>query len=258
MQLTILGGAAAWPNPGQGCSSYLLTTTSTSLVVDCGSDTLLELRKHHDLRETTAVVLSHCHSDHMLDLVPFRYGLLYGPHPAEKRIPLWVPPEGEEMLTRLAFALGSGGEAPESFWSKTFEVDEYDPDVPLQIGDLNLRFAETQHFVRCFAIRVESADGRALFYSSDTGSIAVVAPLAANCDLALVEGTVERHPEGPPELRGHLTPAEAGELAAFADAGQLVVTHLWHERDDAVVIEDARRHYSGSITTAKPGMVIDV
>src|SRR5215510_9551479 len=126
MRLTVLGGAAAWPNPGQGCSSYLVSVGDSRVVVDCGPGTLPELRKHVDYQSVDAVIVSHCHSDHVLDLVPFRYGLLYGPTPLTRRIELWLPPGGVEVLRRLASAL-NGGEDVDSYWQRAFEIREYDP-----------------------------------------------------------------------------------------------------------------------------------
>ena len=37
MELTILGGSAAGPNPGQGCSGYLVESGTTHVVIDLGS-----------------------------------------------------------------------------------------------------------------------------------------------------------------------------------------------------------------------------
>ena len=54
IELTCLGGAAAWPNPGQGCSSYLVRSGETTILLDAGSDTFMELRKHADYRELDA------------------------------------------------------------------------------------------------------------------------------------------------------------------------------------------------------------
>lgn len=256
MRLTILGGAAAWPNPGQGCSSYLISSGSTNIVVDCGPGTLPELRKQFDYHDVDAILLTHCHADHMLDLVPYRYGLLYGPERSGRRIPLWLPPGGAMVMERLAIALGAG-EDEGSYWSEAFDLHTYNPAQHVQINEFSIGFAETQHFVPCCAMRID-AGGRSIFYSGDTGSILPLVDLARSCDLALIEGTVHTHPDGPSSIRGHLTPQDAGELAELAGARRLVITHLWSERPVQSVLEAAASTFGGPISIAEQGMIIDV
>jgi ribonuclease BN (tRNA processing enzyme) len=257
LRLTVLGGAAAWPNPGQGCSSYLVRSDNASVLLDCGPDTLHELRRHADYTAIDAVVLSHCHSDHILDLVPYRYGLIYGPTRPARTIPLWIPPGGTRVLRDLATALGQLGEDVETFWSAAFELREYDPLGALTIGDVKFSFASTQHFVPCFAMRVE-AGGRALCYSSDTGAIAPLVELARSADLLIAEATLVEQPNGPVASRGHLTPAEAGELARQAGVARLLLTHLWNERPLDDVLREATTAYSGPVEVATPGLHVDV
>src|SRR5215216_3648310 len=108
MELTILGGSAAGPNPGQGCSGYLVGSGMTRVVLDLGSGTFPELRRHVDYRLLDGVVLSHWHLDHFLDILALRYALEYNPVPANRRLPLWLPPGGLELLHRLAQAVAGG------------------------------------------------------------------------------------------------------------------------------------------------------
>ena len=69
MKLTVLGGSAASPNVGMGCAGVLLQTDRTRLVLDLGPGTLQELRRHTDFRTLDAVIVSHMHVDHVLDLL---------------------------------------------------------------------------------------------------------------------------------------------------------------------------------------------
>ena len=70
MNLTVLGGSAASPNAGMGCAGLLVQTDRTRLVLDLGPGTLQELRRHTDFRMPDAVIVSHMHVDHVLDLAP--------------------------------------------------------------------------------------------------------------------------------------------------------------------------------------------
>lgn len=257
LTLTVLGGSAAWPNPGQGCSAYLVGDGETSVLLDCGPNTLLELRKHVDYASLDAIVISHCHSDHILDLVPYRYGLIYGPGGAGRRIPVWLPPGGRERMEMLGNAFDGQGEPHQSFWEPAFDLQEYDPEAGLTVGGLSIAFAPTQHFIPCFAMRVEEPNSGAVFYSSDTGSIQPLLGLVDGSEVVIAEATLEQHDERPETQRGHMTPADAGRLAAAAGAHTLIVTHLWSERPDNVVERTAAEHFDGRILIAKPGLRID-
>lgn len=257
LRLTVVGGAAAWPNAGQACSSYLVSSGSTSVLVDCGSGTIQELRKHIDYTTLDAVVISHCHSDHILDLVAYRYGLMYGARGFDRSIPIWLPPGGIERLRMLGDAFDGQGEQHVSFWEPVFELREYDPSGVLEVGPMAFTFALTQHFIECYAMRIH-AGGGVIAYSADTGRIEPLVGLFSGADVALVEATLENYGETPVEARGHLTPEDAGRLAMLSGARTLVLTHLWQERADEAVLCAARREFLGPIAIAKPGMVINV
>ncbi len=253
MQLTVLGGAAAWPNPGQGCSSYLVTASHCKLLLDCGPDTLLELRKHTPLGAIDAVVISHCHSDHILDLVTFRYALVYSKDRASTRIPLWLPPGGEEILQALGSALGSQGETTVDFWGDVFEIREYDAESTLGFGDLSVDFARTQHFTPCYAIRVKLSSGKTIVYGADMGEIDSLVEFSTGASLLVAEATADSNEGIELDQRGHITPEDAGDWAARSSVDRLVICHLWSERDPAEVVRRAATHFDRPIDVATPG-----
>src|SRR5829696_7825976 len=123
MRLTILGGSAAGPNPGQGCSGYLIDSGPTQVVIDFGAGTFTELRRHVDFRRIDAVVLSHLHLDHTLDVLPLRYALAYNPIPPPHPLPLWLPPGGLDCFDRPAIALSDAPDRSRFF--SVFTAREY-------------------------------------------------------------------------------------------------------------------------------------
>jgi ribonuclease BN (tRNA processing enzyme) len=70
MRFDVLGFAGAAPLEG-ACSSYVVSTKDTTLLLDCGPGTLERLWQRELLGRIDAIVLSHMHADHVLDLVPF-------------------------------------------------------------------------------------------------------------------------------------------------------------------------------------------
>ncbi len=254
MQLTVLGGSAAGPNPGQGCSGYLVQSGGTRVVLDLGPATLPELRKHVDFREIDGIILSHLHLDHWLDILALRFALAYNPVPPRDAIPLWLPPDGLALLGRLAHAMA--GPSSEHDYFSVFIAREFEPHVELTIGEITFRFHPTVHYVPCWAIRASNGRDDDLMYTADTGPSADLVPFATRSFAIVAEGTTVAGSMEPYETRGHLTPAEAGNLARQADAGILVLSHLWAENDPFAAVDDARRAFGGPVELATPGLSI--
>jgi ribonuclease BN (tRNA processing enzyme) len=252
MRLTVLGGSAAGPNPGQGCSGYLIESGDTEIVVDLGPGTLSELRKHVDFRKLDAVVLSHLHLDHCRELFALRFALAYNPVPPPRQLPLWLPPGGLRFLDRLAQVLAEPGKAEDYF--SIFAAREYDPATPLTLGSLTVTFTPTVHYVPCWAMRISDGGQGDLLYTADTGPSSGLAEFAAGARVIVSEGTVSGQPEEPFAERGHLTPREAGTLARECGAQTLVLTHLWAENNQFASLLEAGDAFAGEILLATPGL----
>ncbi|MGE5635458.1 MAG: MBL fold metallo-hydrolase, partial [Nocardioidaceae bacterium] len=79
MRLTVLGKSPSWQDAGGACSGYLVEEEGTAVLLDCGNGVFSNLRLKRHYTSVDAVVLSHLHADHFLDLVPYAYALTYGP-----------------------------------------------------------------------------------------------------------------------------------------------------------------------------------
>lgn len=256
MRLVTLGGSAAGVGPGQGCSSYLVQSDTTSLLLDAGPNTLFELRKHVDYRRLDGVVISHLHTDHILDLVALRFTLTYNPIVALVPIPLHLPPDGIATLERVADAFEGPGTGIEWF-TEVFDLREYDPDGSVTINDLTCTFHPTVHFVPCWAIRVhDQQDTGGLMYTADTGPAADLVDFGEGSSVVVAEGAGSTNDATAFKDRGHLTPEEAGELATRVGTRTLVLTHLWEENDPREAAQRAASTFSGTILRAIPGLEV--
>jgi ribonuclease BN (tRNA processing enzyme) len=257
MRLTVLGGSAACPNPGQGSSSYLLEGERTKLLLDCGSNTLLELRKHVEINEIDAILVSHVHSDHTLDLVPYRYGLKYAPGLTSRNVALWMPPDGIAFLDRLGDVYALGGEPSEGFFADAFEISEYSEDVPLDIGEFRIEFHRTRHPVPCWAQRITCED-KTLVYMADTGWQDNLVDIARGADVLISEGTMlASNDNSDIERTFHITAREAGVLATAANAKHLILVHLWSTLGFERYCAEARSTFDGPFNLARPGLVVE-
>ena len=254
MNLTVLGGSAAGPNAGMGCAGFLVQHDQSSIVLDLGPDTLLELRKHVDVRDLGAIVISHYHLDHVLDLGALRYLLAYGPAAPSRKIDLLIPPGSLALFALWGCAFGHDTDI--GFWDDYFAISEYDPKRGIKLPGLTISLAPTVHPAQGWAMRVTATSGEVLGYTADTGPAAELAGHFRDLDLLIAEATDGTDEGSDDPLRGHLTALEAGQLAMEAGAKQLLLTHMWQENGFNQAIGRAAEAFSGSIMAAKPGLVI--
>jgi ribonuclease BN (tRNA processing enzyme) len=259
MKVTVLGKSPSWQDAGGACSGYLVQHDDITVLLDCGNGVFGKLRRFVDYTEVDAVVLSHLHADHFLDLVPYSYALTYAPRQQPVPVHTWsgtpcpacpvlhAPPGARSVFRRVAGAWGN-----EDLIENAFELHEYDPADPLQIGPLSVRFRRVPHFVPAFAIEL-AVDGRRFTYGADCSPTEDLVAFARDTDLLMIEGTLPR-----PErtgVRGHLTPGEAGEHGKAAGARRLVVTHISDELGEHWARGEAEQAFGGPVEVAREGAV---
>ena len=239
LTLTILGCDGTYAGPGGACSGYLVRSPTTSLWIDAGSGTLSALQRHVGLADLDAVIVTHVHPDHCLELPVLRNALRFGV--GVEGLPVVTTAEVRDVVDEL-----TGGAAPTFAWEVVTGGDTVD------IGDLRCAFARTDHPVETLAVRVDH-DGRSLVYTSDTGpgfTLADLVPDGNGIDLVLCEATMAADREGDAP---HLSGRQAGSLAAAAGARRLVLTHLAPGSDPVARRAEAATTYGGPITVAAAG-----
>lgn len=250
MEVIVLGSSGAQPAAGDACSGYLVASGSSRLLLDCGSGVLSNLQRHLDLGRLTAIMISHLHADHFLDLVPLRYAVRYGE--GLPPIRLYLPPGGATRLRALGLHLST----TRPFWESAFVIEEYAPGEPLTAGGLSVTPHEVEHSERSFAMRV--TDGtRTLAYSADTVVCDGLRQAADGVDLLLAENTLGG---GAPwhQPVNHLSAGDAGAIARCAGVGSLALTHFWPSADREQCRREAAECYDGEITLAAPNRLLTV
>jgi ribonuclease BN (tRNA processing enzyme) len=254
MRLTVLGRSPARPNPGEACAGYLVEGGGARLLVDIGPGVVAQLLLQRHPDELDGVVISHMHPDHMLDLVTLRYAYPWRSLPRDERLRVIVPPGSMDQLRDLARGAGS-----KRHLEDVFQLSEHDGRSTMKFGDLSLTPVETQHFIPCWGFRAQ-ADQRVLAYTADTGPCDALMDLATDADLLVSEATLRSVDEDavPPQPRGHLLPAEAGEAARVAGARRLLLTHLPVEDGSAWVRAEAATAYGREVEIAEPQATYEV
>jgi ribonuclease BN (tRNA processing enzyme) len=265
MRLTVLGKSPSWQDAGGACSGYLIQEDDTAVLVDCGNGVFAKLREQIDYVDVDAVVISHLHADHFLDLVPYAYALTYAPRQQPVPVDRWpgtdcpacpvlhAPPGAKELFRRVVGAWGN-----EDLIEKAFELREYDPEQEIEIGPIRISFQRVPHFTETFAMSIAAGNGSGgrIVYGADSSPTDALKEFAREADLMLVEATLPR-----PErtgMRGHLTPAEAGAQAREAKAKRLVLIHISDELDWEWARAEAEQSFGGPVEVAKQGDVYEV
>jgi ribonuclease BN (tRNA processing enzyme) len=240
VELTVLGAGGGWAKPGHAASGYLVSHEGFRVWVDQGTGSMANLQEHIELDEVDAVVISHRHFDHFLDLFPFFLARWWGTQNAP--IPLFAPPGLFEHLLQLEADLPSG-----------FALHEVQPGETFQAGPLTVRTAPMRHPVPTLGMRFE-ADAQVLAYSADTGPTDDLVKLAQGAGVLLAEATWVEMPSWAEPI--HMTALQAGEAGRNAGVGQLVVTHVWPDNPMDVVQEQASESFDGPVTLAAEGMKV--
>lgn len=232
---------------GAAASGYLVRSQRAGILLDCGMGIVERLWRDDLLGQIDAIVISHMHYDHMIDVLPFTNSSvtqalanLRGPR---FRIPLYVPRgRGPQRLDGLR-ALAPNG------FAKIFHILEYDEKSTISIEDVTMTFARTTHGELCFAPRLTNGE-RILVYTGDAALEDGLVRHSQDASLLLSEAQFAGRLPPRPDT-GHMTGMQAGELASRAGAERLVLTHLPPTADgDRMRYEEAQEVYAGPVETA--------
>ena len=263
MRITVLGKSPAWQDVAGACSGYLVQDEEFTLLLECGNGVFAKLRRICDYVNVDAVLISHLHADHFLDLVPFSFALTYAPRQQPVPVARWpgtgrpsrpdlyVPPGAGDVFRRVVGSFGS-----EDLIEKAFALHEYGTSDELAVGPLRARFCEVPHFTVTHAVELLAQGGGRFTFSADCRPNDELVRFAHQTDVLLIEATLPR-----PErdgVRGHLTPREAGEHGKRAGARRLVLTHFSDELDATWARAEAAEAYGGPVDLAREGAVYTV
>ncbi|MCY4069098.1 MAG: MBL fold metallo-hydrolase [Acidimicrobiaceae bacterium] len=245
LTVTVLGCSGSYAAPGNPCTGYLVRSGTTAVLLDCGPGTLGPLQEAIDLADLDAIVITHCHPDHWLEL------------PVIRNVFVWFVPRSDvavygtaetRAMDRAVTMLREGRIDP-------LDWNVIGPASRLSIGDQRWSFALTDHPVETLATRVDSG-GRCFAFSADTGPGWDFRSLGEGIDLAMCEASHGRRHEaaGSP----HMSARQAAAAAAVAGAERLVLTHLPPGCDPEAQRSEAAGVFAGELEVARPGLVLTV
>lgn len=245
MRLTVLGACGAFPAVGDACSGYLVEADGFRLLMDVGYATMPRLLSSLPASSVDAVVISHGHPDHCADLNPLLRARALRDDPAPS-LPVYAPPRALDAV----LALDRPGMLASAISLSTFA-----PGEGFELGPFAVSTFDLPHFTPNAGIRL-AAGGRSLAYTGDTGPSPSVVALARDADVFLAEAT---HPDVVPEdsARYLSSARQAGAYGSAAGVGRLLLTHLWPEDPREPFLAEASASYTGPLSIAESGLVLD-
>ena len=235
--VTVLGCSGSYAKPGGACTGFLVQSQQASVWLDAGPGTLGNLQKHVGLEEVSAIVLTHEHADHWLEL-PVVYNAVRHYIKCDP-----IPVYGTRGTLELAQQMCPAME--ESFlWNIITDGSQE------SIGDQQWKWSQTDHYVETMASRVDVGESSFLF-TADTGPEWDISQLGETVSLAISESTFLSHKEREGIL--HLSARQAGAFAQRVNADHLVLSHLapGESEDDHAL--QASQVFDGPITVATAG-----
>jgi ribonuclease BN (tRNA processing enzyme) len=265
LRLFVAGAGPAYSDrPGSLGSSYVVSASDgagggaardgasggkPAIVLDLGQGAFPNLFRVARPERLAAVLVSHLHPDHYVDLVPLRHYLRWEEHAAVVRV---VAPAG--LTERLDAATGE-----RAFCAGVFDVVRLVPGpVAVDGSGLAVEAAPVTHRGESFGFRV-SVDGAAapgLVFSGDCGRASDLEPLIRPGDTLLSEVSFGTGPSPVSDL--HLDAAAVGDLAARSGAGMVLLTHLQMGYDRDATVEAVRARFPGPVALVSPGDEFEV
>ncbi|MGB1505525.1 MAG: MBL fold metallo-hydrolase [Acidimicrobiales bacterium] len=243
-RVTILGSSGSYASGENPCSGYLVRSDGASVLLDAGPGTLGPLQREIDLGELDAIVLTHAHPDHWLELPVLRNVFLYF---VRRTIPVFGTAETAQLNSNITI-----GEKTPFVWTTI------NPTSDVTIGDQRWRFGLADHPVETLGPRVDCGD-RSFVFTADSGpgwDYAAVDGIDDPIDVALSDAShLQVH-----EDRGipHMSARQAAVRAREAGVRRLILTHLVPGSDPDAHRAEAEAAYGGPVEVALPGLTFTI
>lgn len=249
VDVTIVGCSGSFAGPGSPASSYLVRAEhegrTWSVVFDLGNGALGALQRHLEPYAVDAVVVSHLHADHCLDLCGLYVMLKYVPGlPPRSTMPVWGP-AGTGAHLAQAYGNPDVEDVP-----GVFDFHDVHDRATFTIGPFAITPVRVNHPVEAYGYRVE-AGGRTLVYTGDTDSCDQLSVLMTGADLVLADSAFV---DGRDEVSGiHLSGSRAAAAAVTAGGvGRLMLTHIPAWNDPEVCRSQAAQVWPRAVELAEP------
>lgn len=247
--LDVIGAGPAYTDrPGATGAAYLVRGNTSSLLLDLGHGAFARLAGTIEPSTLGAVVISHLHPDHFIDLVALRHYLRYEFEP-HRHVRVIGPAGLDDRIDALHAIPG--------FSAESLDVEPLTDAGAYRVGGLALEVRRIFHTEDSYASRVTvGVDGRGLVYSGDCGRAEDLDALIRPGDTLLSEVSFGPGPVVP--AAAHLDGPAVGALASRTGVGRVFLTHLQMGFDPGETIRSVEALYDGPVDLVWPGDRFDL
>jgi len=281
MKVTLLGTANPIPTLDRAGNAILVEAGGEPYLVDCGPRTVYELLRHEvDPGAIERLLFTHHHMDHNLS---FFHLAIVGWTAGRESLEVYGPAGTDDLIEGLydiwerdlAYRKEAGYPAEgidNISWTPVAEGFE------TAVDGVRIEALPVEHSIETYGYKFTDLEtGATAVLSSDTAKIDRLAAFAADADVLVMtcgitpvgeapdDGFVwERYTEPYDEARKevllnyHVTPTQAGEIAADAGVDALVLTHFPPYPDREAIREEAAAVFDGEVVPAEDGFSIEV
>jgi ribonuclease BN (tRNA processing enzyme) len=242
LTLDVVGAGPAFTDrPGATGAAYLVRFRETAILLDLGQGSFPRLASLLDPGTLDAVVVSHLHPDHFIDLVALRHFLRWGPvHGRRVRV------MGSSGLGDRLDAL----HAEPGFSAAALDIEALQPGQQM-IGSLILQAALVTHTAESYGFRAAPPGEPGLVYSGDCGRAGDLEVVIQSGDELLCE--VSFGPGPVPPGVAHLDGPAVGAVARKTGIRRVLLTHLLMPFDPDETIASVRTNFDGQVELVSPG-----
>lgn len=258
MRVHVIGCNGSFAGTHSAASSYLLEHEDDHgrtwrILLDLGSGAFGPLQRVIDPATLDAVVISHLHPDHFLDLTGLEVFWAYNERQDLPQLPLYGP---AELPARIRAIMARADDVPDGVTDVPFAYHPITEGTVIEVGPVQIQARRVTHPVETYGFRI-TAGGAVLAYSGDSDSCSALDELAAGADLFLCEaGYIEGRDD---RFTGvHLTGRRAGQTAARAGVAHLALTHIPCWTDPQIPLTEAREQCEMPITVVSALDILEV
>jgi len=274
MRVTLLGTGCPVAHAERFGPAQLIRHENVNLLVDCGSGVTQRLvAAGCPGKAIDALLLTHLHSDHLVDLYQLIVSSWHQGRDRPQRV--FGPPgtgryvDGLMALWKPELDLRIAHERRPSTAALEVEVTEIAPGQTLVFGRLSVAVVEVDHKpVRDAYGFVCAGGGRRVALSGDTRRCPALIEAARGADVLVHEVFIHREMPVVPGVRSaetvrnvmsyHTVSGEVGEVAREAGVGCLVLTHFVPPSfDKAALLAEVQRDFAGPVVIGEDLMTLD-
>jgi ribonuclease Z len=275
MLVTLLGTGCPQAHPHRFGPASLVRTNNASFLVDCGSGvTQRLLAAGSSGARLDAVLLTHLHSDHVVDL----YQLIVSSwHQGRERPQRIFGPTGTRAFAEATMALWQSEREQRIAWERRpstaaleLDVVEFGEGLVWEADGVRISAFEVDHrpFAPAFGFLFETRDCRVAL-SGDTRVCDNLVAWAKDADLLVHECFIHREmvarrggrsDQGLENVAAyHTLSSEVGKVATRAGARVLVLNHLVPvELDRDALLREVTADFAGPVVIGEDLLTIDV